>query len=379
MTAPVVWILAFASVVLLIAGGFTIAVARFRGRVVAHRRRAAKLGAQLEGKPADPFGELWVIGDQLRKIQQRLGRAEEVAGLPVQSSASVVSGTTPQTGTPVTGELEQSLDLFKKEVYTKTHRIDELVAEKQVLAEKIVALESALAVVPAPSAPLRKPHAKESNMALVDVLQAEADELRSQIVERDRLLVSLEKSDTSGLIKEVGRIRMELMDRNEELSALRARQTASGQTLQLQTKLQALVTEKEELAARAAADAEQLRTAKRRIGELEQILVSPPGAASASPAPTAQPPQVAATRPGPPRVPSAGPPKVPPPMTSVPPRMPPPPGTQRVAPPPPSPGFPDEPTMKSGVPKMTPPPQSTERRRTGSIFPAPHSKKDLLD
>jgi hypothetical protein len=124
MSAPVVWILAFASTVLLIAGGFTVAVARFRGRVMARRRQAAKLGAQLEGKPADPFGELQIIRDQLRKIQERLGQAEELAGLPVQSPAGPATTTAPQAGAQVTAELEQDLDLFKKEVYTKTHRID---------------------------------------------------------------------------------------------------------------------------------------------------------------------------------------------------------------------------------------------------------------
>lgn len=379
MSAPVVWILAFASAVLLITGGFTIAVARFRGRVVAHRRQAAKLGAQLEGKPSDPFGELQVIGDQLRKIQQRLGESEEVAGLPVQSSAGAVSTSAPQLGTPFTGELEQDLDLFKKELYDKTGRIDELVTEKQLLAERIVTLESALAAAPAP-APVRKVKPTESNMALVDVLQAEADELRAQIAERDALLKSLEKSDTSGLVKEVGRIRQELMDRNEELNTLKAHHTDVGQLQMLQTKIQSLTQEKETIAARALETAGQLRQANERIGELEQALVSRQAVAFAGAA-QAPPPSVTATLPGAGPMPPPAPPRVPTNPGTTPPPLPPPGAAARPpAPPTPrSPGFPDEPTVKTGAPRMTPVPKSRERRRTGSIFPAPRSKKDLLD
>jgi len=374
MSAPVVWILAFASAVLLIAGGFVMAVARFRGRVAARRRQAARLGAHLEGKPSDPFGELQVIGAQLRKIQQRLGQAEEVAGLPVRSSAPAATAAAPQAGAPVTMELEQDLDLFKKEVYSKTHRIDELMTEKQLLADKIVQLETALATAPAPSKPSRRPKPTESNMALVDVLQQEADELRNQIAQQDQLLKSLEKSDTSGLVKEVGRIRQELLGRNEEVKALEARLVDSAQSQQLQVRLGALETERDGLAAQALETAGQLRRAKERIADMERSLA--PARAVGGTGGAQEPPQPPATtsRPPPPPAPSphqrAAPPPTPPSGAIT---------GQRRPTRPQSRGFPDEPTVKTAPPEMTPAPRQNKRRPTGSIFPPPQSKKDLLD
>jgi len=401
MSTPVVWILAVASAVLLMAGGFTLAVARFRGRVVARRRQAAKLGAQLERKPADPFGELAVIGDQLHKIQERLGRAEDVAGLPVQSSVgstAATAGSATQGEALVSGELEQDLDLFKKELFNKARRIDDLTAEKQVLAEKVVELESALAT------PAHKPKPANSNLELVDVLQQEADELRNQIAQQDKLLRGLEKSDTSGLMKEVGRIRQELIGRNEEVNTLKSRLANTARTQQLQTRLEGLEREKEELAARALEAAGQVRVATQRIAELEQLLTSNQGASPAGAAQAVGAPGGRSSPPALPKVPMPQPTKPPPPppptpavgrkmpLRPAPPRPPKSPGfpdepTIKTAPPRPprSRGFPEEPTLRTAPPRMapspglTPPPQPKKRRPTGSISPTPRTKKDLLD
>jgi hypothetical protein len=402
MSTPVVWVLALASTVLLIAGGFTMAVARFRGRVAAQRRQAARLGAQLEGRPADPFGELAVIKGQLHKIGQRLGKAEEVAGLPVQSAPGSATAAAPEGGAPVTQELEQDLDLFKKELFVKARRIEEISTEKQVLAEKVVELESLLATAPAASTHTSKP--SESNTDLVDVLQQEADELRNQIAQRDQLLKSLEKSDTSGLVKEVGRIRQELMGRNEELNTLKTRLATTARQQHNQSRLEGLEREKEELAARALDAAAQLRVATQRIGELEQILMSRQAAPEARPVQATSAPETTSSPPAPPRVPMPQPPKQPPPppQSAAGPRKPPPPPappttprspgfpdepTVKTAPPRPprSPGFPDEPTLRTAPPqmdptrKLAPPLPAKKRRHTDSIFPPPNSKKDLLD
>jgi hypothetical protein len=186
------------------------------------------------------------------------------------------------------------------------------------------------------------------------------------------------------LVKEVGRIRHELLDRNEEVSALRARLAEPGQDQQLQAQLQTLEQENEGIAARSLETAGQLRRANERIAELEQSLVSRQAVAYADAAQAPPPPVVSAPMPGPPRVPM--PQMTPPPRTKPPPRVPPqPPPPPRVAdghrapPRPPSRGFPDEPTVKTAPPQMTPPTRGEKRRQTGSIFPPPRSKKDLLD
>ncbi len=366
MTAPVIWLVAAASAVLLVPGGFSLAAVRFRARVLARRRQAQQLQGQLDRKSSDPFGELQVIGEQLRRIQERLGQAEEAAGLPVtepapaQSQGPAFQGPAPHpadlTAPSPTIELEGDLQLFKHEVYEKTKRIDALVAEKQRLAEKIVGLESALAAQAAappqpPSAPTKDAppgHPSYGGMALVDVLQQEADELRSKIDEQDRLIKALEAQDSTGLVHELERIRTELRTRNEELAAFDVKlNRAAKKTEQHQSRVQVLEREKETLASKALDASAQLRQANERVRVLEQQLALKGPAENAGPPSSASYPAVS-RRPAPAR-------QTPPPSPSqTPPPVPP-----RSAP--------------------LPPPAPKEQRPRSGIFPAPRSKKDLID
>jgi len=367
MTAPVIWLVAAASAVLLIAGGFSLAAARFRSRVLRRRRQAQQLQGQLDRKSADPFGELQVIGEQLRRIQDRLGQAEDAAALPVTESAPAQSPgpalhSADMTAPSPTLELEGDLQLFKHEVYEKTKRIDLLVAQKQRLAEKIVELESALnaaqavpppaAAAPAPQGDAPPGRPSYGGMALVDVLQQEADELRAKIDEQDRLIKALEAEDSTGLVHELERIRTELVGRNEELAAFDVRLNRSAKkTEHHQSRVQVLEREKETLASKALDQAALLRQASDRVRELEQQLAVQGVGGGAAPAIPSQPQPAPSTA----NYPAAS---RRPPAPPQPPRTPPP-TPQRSA-------------------RLPPPAPKGSQPRSG-VFGAPRTKKDLID
>ncbi|MDY0003217.1 MAG: hypothetical protein RBU30_18095, partial [Polyangia bacterium] len=69
---PVIWLVAGASVVLLLGAGYVFAAARLRARLEASRGEVASLQGRIAGAKEDPFGELKVLTEQLHRIHQRV-------------------------------------------------------------------------------------------------------------------------------------------------------------------------------------------------------------------------------------------------------------------------------------------------------------------
>ena len=369
MSASVVWLIVFASAGLLAGGGYFAAQARLRSLALARRRQVQELQAQLDGKSADPFGELQVLGDQLNRISQRLARAEDSAGLPATAPASgsappppAPAASTPEGGSAVSTELEADLELFRREVYTTTQRIDGLVSEKQHLAEKIVELETELEAsrraTQTQGVAQKGPKESDDSLPIVTVLQQEADDLRAQLAERDKRIETLVKGDATGLVHELERIRQELTRRNEELAIFDVKlNRAANRAQQLESQAAALEQEKEAIAAKALETASQLRQANEQLHAMQQAPGAHPGGPSQvqSPMPTAPlPAPHYPALPTPPPSPTA----VPPPRRSAPPRTPPP--------------------LARPQTSQGPPPRGriAEPRRPSGIFPLPRTHED---
>ncbi len=423
MSEVVIWIVAGASAVLLVAGGFVLAVARLRSRFAATRKAADSTQSMLYNVAADPFGELKVIADQLARLRRRLdqvpGGSASASMPPLPAPASFTDPPEPTPGKAVTAELEADLELFKRDAYGKTRRIEELEAEKQRLGEKIVHLEEQLeraqrtVAPPPPRPPAEAQGSSEDLVGLIDTLQQETDALRQQINERDRRIRTLTKGDATGITHELERVRRELRTRNDEVQSLRdSLGRAERAATQAKTRAGQLEHEKETVAARALDSAAELRRAQERIRDLErQIASRAPEPRAGAPWPS----QAPTTSPGgrPDLTPSRPVPRLTPPPQ---PRLTPPAGLRSMPhakqpPPAPSPfdrsdavrtvktpfDHPDlAVTQKSGPPITTPPgarrpppPPSRQtgsysraanpgrkRRTTGSIFPLPQSKED---
>jgi hypothetical protein len=419
MTIVLLWVVAGVSALLLVAGGTVLGRIRLRAHLAAALRTAQQLSTRAETAGDDRFGELQVLREQLGRVLARLETEARAAGLPgvdrARADATGPGGTAaPAAG--VTAELEQDLDLFKREVYAKTKRIEALESEKQTLAEKIVGLEESLRK--AGERPTGRPSTSGEPgevTALLDALQQEADQLRARLEEKEATLRTLASTDATGMLHEVERIRKELLGRNEEIATLEVRlMRAEKQAQQQDVRAQTLEKVKEDLAARALESASELRKASERIRELEMEVASRPGVSPPAPlAPMAAPATRTAPLPAPALPPRSGtgttaspfgpraatgtspsplPPRPPTSTTASP--LPPRPPTSTTASPfgprattnpaaPPAPPRPPTATSPSPLPPRPPAPPAPSgspsprpRRPTGSIFPLPKSRED---
>lgn len=294
MPTVAIWIVAVVSVALLVGGGLVIASASLRRRLSAARRRAAALQTSVDPLPDDPFGELRLLRERLTRLRERLGQDAQALGLPPDPDAPPIGTPAPEEArSAVTRELEQDLELFKKELYDKSRRIEALEEEKRTLAGRILELEEQARRRPPPGVgePLvlrsdkTAPTQAEEMVALMDALQQEADDLRRQLADREQRLKRAQSGDSSGLIHELERIRKELLQRNEEVADLEVKVHRADQQIQkLKARATELEHEKESVAARALESAAELRQANQRLQSLERqqasaaVMATPPPA-----------------------------------------------------------------------------------------------------